>query len=54
MTDPADHRRTVEVAGLAVPILDLEYEADAYEQLDRHERADVLRHTAERARTRER
>jgi hypothetical protein len=54
MTDPADHRRTVELAGLGVPVLDLGYEADAYEQLGRHERADVLRQTAKRARTQER
>jgi hypothetical protein len=41
--DPADHRRIVHYAGFDVPVLDLAYEADAYDLMGRHERAALLR-----------
>jgi hypothetical protein len=42
-TDPAAHRRVVRLEDLAVPVLTLEYEAAAYAELGRHERAELLR-----------
>jgi len=42
-TDPAEHRRIVPLEDLAVPVLTLEYEATAYAELGRHERAELLR-----------
>jgi hypothetical protein len=42
-TDPADHRVLLTVAGLRVPVLSLSYEAAAYEQIGRPERAAQLR-----------
>jgi hypothetical protein len=42
-TDPSRHRRLVQLDGLQVPVLSLEYEAAAYAQLGRHERATLLR-----------
>jgi hypothetical protein len=42
-TDPAEHRLVVHYAGLAVPVLSLDYEAAAYEAIGRHERAVALR-----------
>lgn len=44
--DPADHRCLVRLGDLALPVLDLEYEAAAYAQLGRHERAELLRRHA--------
>jgi hypothetical protein len=46
-TDPADHRCVVRLGDLALPVLDLEYEAGAYAQLGRHDRAELLRRHAE-------
>jgi hypothetical protein len=45
-TDPAEHRRVVEFEDLAIPVLTLEYEAVAYAELGRHERAELLRQYA--------
>jgi hypothetical protein len=42
-TDPSRHRRLVQLDGLQVPVLSLEYEASAYALLGRHERATLLR-----------
>lgn len=42
-TDPAEHRVLVDFAGLTVPVLSLAYEAQAYEQIGRPERAAALR-----------
>ena len=42
-TDPAEHRRVVRLEDLAVPVLTLEYEAVAYAELGRDERAGLLR-----------
>jgi len=42
-TDPADHRRTVRVGELVVPVLDLAHEAVAYDLMGRHDRAALLR-----------
>ncbi|MFB6253201.1 MAG: nucleotidyltransferase domain-containing protein [Halobacteriaceae archaeon] len=39
----ADHRKYVQMKDLQVPVLSLEYEAKAYEQLGRNERAALLR-----------
>jgi hypothetical protein len=36
------HRTFVELDGRSVPVLSLAYEADAYERLGRHERAELL------------
>lgn len=36
------HRTFVELDGRSVPVLSLTYEADAYERLGRHERAELL------------
>ena len=44
--EPVDlerHRRFVEVAGMRVPVLSLEYEAQAYLTLGRVEKAEMLR-----------
>ena len=41
--DIAAHREVAEVKGLCVPVLSLDYEARAYEQLGRSERASLLR-----------
>lgn len=38
-----DHRMTVPWRGYTVPVLDLEYEAEAYAQLGRSDRAELLR-----------
>ena len=40
--DITDHRAYVDVDGLSVPVLSLRYEAKAYEQLGRSERAALL------------
>lgn len=40
--DVAEHRETVSVEGLDVPVLSLEYEAEAYKRLGRQERATLL------------
>ena len=45
-TDPARHRRIVQIGPLAVPVLSLEYEASAYERIGRSERAELLRRYA--------
>ena len=45
-TDPAEHRRFVRLGDLQIPVLSLEYEAVAYAELGRHERAELLRHHA--------
>lgn len=50
-TDPADHRRFIELDGLRVPVLDLAYEADAYDLLGRKRRAALLRQAAWNQRT---
>ena len=41
--DPAHYRRMVEVDGLIVPVLSLEYECQAYLKLGRVEKAKMLR-----------
>ena len=41
--DPAHYRRTVEIDGLLVPVLSLEYEYEAYLKFGRVERAKMLR-----------
>ncbi|HEY6615995.1 MAG TPA: hypothetical protein VIZ32_15800 [Vicinamibacterales bacterium] len=46
-TDPADYRRFVQLGDLALPVLDLDYEAAAYAQLGRHDRAELLRQHAD-------
>ncbi len=38
-----DHRRWVEIAGMRVPVLSLEYEAQAYLRLGRCDKAEMLR-----------
>jgi hypothetical protein len=45
-TDPAEHRRFVRLGDLQIPVLSLEYEAVAYAELGRHERAELLRRHA--------
>lgn len=45
-TDPSQHLVEVTLADRRVPVLSLEYEADAYEMLGRHERARLLREAA--------
>ncbi|GAB7014364.1 nucleotidyltransferase domain-containing protein [Halolamina salina] len=40
--DVEAHRTFVELDGRSVPVLSLAYEADAYERLGRHERAELL------------
>jgi hypothetical protein len=45
-TDPAEHRRFVRLDDLRIPVLSLEYEAVAYAELGRHERAELLRQHA--------
>ncbi|WP_435118242.1 nucleotidyltransferase domain-containing protein [Halolamina sp. C58] len=42
------HRAFVDLDGRSVPVLSLEYEADAYERLGRHERAELLAAHADR------
>ncbi len=42
-TDPSDHRRVVPVGSAQVPVLSLEYEADAYDAIGRPDRARLLR-----------
>lgn len=42
-TDPRDHCHLVTVDGHTVPVLSLEYEAEAYEAIGRTERAKLLR-----------
>ncbi len=41
--NPAHYRRTVEIAGLLVPVLSLEYEYQAYLKLGRIEKAKILK-----------
>jgi hypothetical protein len=41
--DPAEQRRVVRLEDLAIPVLTLEYEAVAYAEIGRHERAELLR-----------
>jgi hypothetical protein len=41
--DPGRYRRIVSFAGLQVPVLALEYEAQAYQKLGRLQRAEMLR-----------
>ncbi|CAG0936404.1 hypothetical protein TFLX_05277 [Thermoflexales bacterium] len=41
--DIREHRHWLEVNGLVVPVLDLEYEVEAYTQMGRTERAALLR-----------
>ncbi len=51
-TPPPDlsrHRRFVMVAGRHLPVLDLAYEADAYELLGRHERAALIRRVLQKS-----
>jgi hypothetical protein len=45
--DVATHRTVVDVGGTAVPVLSLDYEAEAYERLGRTERAALLREHAD-------
>lgn len=45
-TDPAEHRQFVLVGDLQIPVLSMEYEAVAYAELGRHERAALLRQHA--------
>lgn len=45
--DVTDHREFVEVQDLRVPVLSLDYEAQAYERLGRTERASLLREYVE-------
>jgi hypothetical protein len=45
-TDPAEHRRIVRLEDFAIPVLTLEYEAVAYAELGRRERAELLRRHA--------
>lgn len=45
--DLTEHKRTVDLDGTKIPVLSLEYEAEAYEQVGRTERADLLREHAE-------
>lgn len=40
--DVAEHRETVDDAGITLPVLSIEYEAHAYERLGRPERAALL------------
>lgn len=42
-TNPADHARTVEWRGLLLPVMTLDYEAQAYWELGRIERSELLR-----------
>lgn len=44
--DPADHRVLIEYDGLRIPALSLDYEAWAYDELGRHDRAELLRQAA--------
>jgi hypothetical protein len=37
------HRRIVDVNGMAIPVLSLEYEYEAYTRLERHDRAEQIR-----------
>lgn len=39
----AEHRRWVELDGLKIPVLDLEYEAEAYHLMEREDRAAEIR-----------
>ncbi|MFC7190835.1 nucleotidyltransferase domain-containing protein [Halocatena marina] len=39
----AEHRDIISVEGMQIPVLSLQYEAQAYDQLGRNERADVIR-----------
>ncbi len=43
IVDPAHYRQMVEIAGLLVPVLSLEYEYQAYLKFRRVERAEMLR-----------
>ena len=43
IVDPAHYRQMVEIAGLLVPVLSLEYEYQAYLKFGRTERAKMLR-----------
>jgi hypothetical protein len=47
-TDPSDHCRLVTIDGYTVPVLSLEYEAEAYQAIGRTERANLLRKTLSR------
>jgi len=46
----ADHRRWVEIKDLKVPVLALEYEADAYQLMGREDRAAQIRKWLEKTR----
>ncbi|MGW0805730.1 nucleotidyltransferase domain-containing protein [Nonomuraea sp. NPDC002799] len=49
VTDPAEHRRMVSLGEHLVPVLSLDYEAEAYAHMGRQSRADlILSHLAER------
>lgn len=50
-TDPAEHRRIVIVGDMRVPVLSLDYEAEAYELIGRTDRAALLRAAARAPRT---
>ena len=43
IVDPEHYRQMVEIAGLLVPVLSLEYEYQAYLKFGRVERAEMLR-----------
>lgn len=45
-TSPADHAQTLEWRGLLVPVMTLRYEAQAYAEMGRTERSDLLRRHA--------
>ena len=45
--DVTDHRSFVGIEGVSIPVLTLQYEASAYEQLGRSERAAILTKHAE-------
>ena len=46
----ADHRRWVELKDLKVPVLSLEYEAEAYQLMGREDRAALIRRWLEKTR----
>lgn len=46
--DPGSHKRFVHFEGMQVPVLSLEYEAQAYQKMGRLERAEMLRRFVQR------
>jgi hypothetical protein len=40
--DLVSHRKFVSVAGLQIPVLNIAYEVEAYRQMGRREKADLL------------